>query len=222
MFLLGRPGSGKSHIAQLIAKIADAEGIKTEHIFDYKLLQERFLEEDRLGIPSEMRKFRVSKTKGCSGFDVVDFTVVDDVLRDIANYVRGEIERVNSGAANKLILIEFARDNYLHALKHFAPDLLREAYIFYIYADIETCIERIHRRVQTGSEYAHCVSDEIMHQYYGKDDWGSEGLHEFLITYGLEQKVKEICNKGSEEELSSKVQDILSTVILQEFSFVLH
>jgi adenylate kinase family enzyme len=169
VFLLGRPGSGKSCVACAIKRIAELRSWTTRHLFDYQLLQDMFLQEERGCSNNQEKKFRRRGLEEHNGFDVLDFEVLDTVLDRMAEQVRAEKE------SQKLFLIEFARRNYTQALSHFSPDILQGAHLLYLNADLETCIERVHRRIDNPTiecgRYNHFVSDFIMQGYYYRDDW---------------------------------------------------
>lgn len=210
VFLLGRPGSGKSSVAQLIDMFAKDKGRFTHHIFDYKLLQELFLQEEAEDIAPEKRKFRPKGPKECYGFDVIDFSVLDTVLEMMAEQVRKE-KQASSGR-NKLFLIEFARDDYSHALQKFGPDLLEDAHLVYLHADVDTCIDRVRQRVDYQPDsYNHFVSDNIMRGYYSKDDWSDNWLDQFLSLPQYQGKgvtASKIDNTGSTQALRKQIEKI--------------
>lgn len=216
VFLLGRPGSGKSSVAQLIGMFAKDKGWITHHIYDYKPLQQMFLKEvaEGKGIAPEKRTFSPKGPEKFQGFDVVDFSVLDTVLEMMADEVLAEIQN-NERAYSKqniLFLIEFARDDYSHALQKFGCDLLNGAYLLYLHVDVETCIDRVHRRVESDCRpqtYAHFVSDGIMRDYYGNDDWSDGRLQEYLAllqSRDISVNSREIDNTGSHQILQKEVE----------------
>lgn len=217
VFVLGRPGSGKSHVAQLIRDLAISQDWTVEYIYDYKWLQDLFLEEIRLNIPEERRAFRPKGPEERSGFDVVDLSVLNLVLQRIANEIRRQ-ER-EAPLPKKLFVIEFARKSYLGALQLFGQDLLQDAYLLYLQADFETCKARIHQRIGGGSELDHYVSDDIMESYYKTDDWGDELLREYLgqlQNAGIRVQTREIDNSGSYLEINKEIEDTTEQALAQE------
>ena len=173
VFLIGRPGSGKSTVAGIIEKAARNRGLDTQHIYDYSRLYRMFQQEIDDDIPPAKRKFRTTD----SGFDVVDFSVLNTVLKQIADEVSVE-EKSNP---DKLFLIEFARQDYGRALNIFGDEFLQDAYVIYVSAELELCIERVHLRVKVKkTKFDHNVSDTIMQGYYGTDDWLDGQFSEYL------------------------------------------
>jgi adenylate kinase family enzyme len=220
VFLLGCPGSGKSSVAQLISMFARDTGWITDHIFDYKFLQELFLQEVTTSTSPHKRKFKPRGPEECHGFDVVQFSVLDEVLKVIADQVEKEWKEQAFSNENKFILIEFARNDYLHALQRFSDALLEGAYFLYIYADEKTCLERVRQRVDCESEYGHFVSEEIMRGYYRKDDWYSHQLAEYLKNtqgkFDMSLRAVEIDNGGSKSALQGRVQDVVFSHLITE------
>src|SRR5258706_9496868 len=92
VFLLGRPGSGKSSVACDIMRMADRRNWATRHFFDYQLLQEMFLQEERECGNGQRKNFRRRGLKEYDGFDVLNFKVLDTVLGMMAKRIRAEKE----------------------------------------------------------------------------------------------------------------------------------
>ncbi len=205
--LLGRPGSGKSNVAQLIDMFARDRGWFTQHIYDYKLLQEMFLKEVAENIAPEIRKFSPKGPQECAGFDVIDVSVLDTVLGMMADEARESIQK------NKLFLIEFARNDYCHALSKFGDDLLQDALLLYLDVDVDTCIDRIHLRVNCRSyPYNHFVSEDIMRGYYREDDWLDGRFQEYLELLqrkGIHVDTWTMVNKASHQALYEKVKHLV-------------
>ncbi len=216
-FLLGRPGTGKSTLAQLIEVSAQRRGWATQHFYDYKYLQDMFQQEIEENVPLEERAFRQKGPEACHGFDVLDFNVLDTALEQMCEDIL--TARSENQAANKLFLIEFARKEYSRALHIFGYDILRDAHLFYIKLSLEACIERLHQRVVENcsrSEFDHFVSEEIMNSYYSRDDWLGGQLSEYL--YYLQSdlvpvSVKEIDNSDTYQKLEDKVEGVLNRLV---------
>jgi gluconate kinase len=192
VFLLGRPGSGKSMIARLIEMFADDRGWSTHYMNDYEYLQEMFLQEKAGCTSLERRNFRLAGPEECNGFDVMNFSVLDKVLEKM----RREVESESSEEDNILFLIEFARDSYHDALQLFGSNLLQDAHLLYLDVDLESCIERNHRR------FDHFISDVIMRTYYREDDWSR-------VMYNLQYNWDKciIRNSGTLQDLEQEVKE---------------
>jgi len=157
LFILGRPGSGKSAAARRIAVRANSQRFSALHLNDYQILL-RMSYADKEG-----QYFRPAKY--ANGFDVCNFEVLDVALTKLEEEASEQIRRV------ELIIIEFARADYRDALKRFNPQFVQDAYFLYIDTDTDICIPRIYERTahpQTPDD--HFVSDAIVREYYGKDN----------------------------------------------------
>lgn len=215
VFILGRPGSGKSTLAQLLIAVAQKCGWGTRHIYDYWHLYTMFQQEINDNVPLETRSFRQKGPDVCQGFDVCKFKVLDIVLNMMAEEVRAE-ERKHS-EANKLLLIEFARDKYSPALHMFGNDILQGSSLFYMRLGLEDCMERVKLRADEyrfRSEYDHFVSEDIMKGFYYTDDWLDGGVEEYLAILkrdGIHIQTSEINNTGPREALNHKVEELVRT-----------
>src|SRR5450759_821323 len=159
LFILGRPGSGKSAAYRHIQKYVDLYHPEwsTKRFNDYDILLGMLLHEKLYTNYSEDKR-QFSETDH-DGFDVRDFTVLDTALKELEKQVRLRC----SPSKDEIIIIEFARDDYKHALKQFSANFLKDAYFLFIEADIKTCIQRVKNRVklpQTSDD--HFVSEDIL------------------------------------------------------------
>jgi dephospho-CoA kinase len=204
VFLLGRPGSGKSSVAQLIEMFAGDRGWLTHYTNDYEHLQKMFLQEKAECTPLERRNFRLTGPEECNGFDVINFSVLGKVLEKMRREVE-EVESESSEEDNILFLIEFARDSYHNALQLFGSNLLQDADLLYLDVDLESCIERNHRRSD------HFISDEIMRTYYCNDDWSR-------VMYNLQHNYDNsvICNTGTLQDLKQEVEEWVNIHLTRE------
>jgi len=158
-FVLGLPGCGKSSAARYIEMLAHDIGTPADVIQDYRILYEMFVE-DREG------RFSSTWNDGYDGFNVLDLSACNDALVELACRVQ-EIERASQD--DKVIIIEFARDDYCEALRLFPLALLQNAYFLFIDAEVEACRQRVKARVanpETPDD--HYVSDYIFKAYYNK------------------------------------------------------
>ena len=195
VFLLGRPGSGKSSVASLLKMFAGDRGWLTHYTNDYEHLQTMYLLEIAECIPLERRNFRVTGPEECNGFDVINFSVLDKVLDKMRREVE-EVESESSEEDNILFLIEFARDSYHDALQLFGSNLLQHADLFYLDVDLKSCRERNQRRSD------HFVSDEIMTTYYREDDWSR-----VMCNLQLNNDKYVIRNSGTLQDLRQEVEE---------------
>lgn len=158
IFVLGRPGSGKTTASRRMVRHIEQQnqGWSVTVFNDFEILYKMYQAD------TEHKKFRPASY---GGFDVLDPIVLDRALRELERKVQGRL----SLALQECIVIEFARDDYARALRLFNPEILRNAHLLYIDADISICIERIRRRVAyAATADDHFLSEEVLHGYYGR------------------------------------------------------
>lgn len=160
VFLLGRPGSGKSAIYRMLGQKLREEGLASDitRIDDFPVLKE-LLDRD-----TEFK--RHYRKEG--GFVVTDFTILDDVLEEINRKLK-ELEQ-----SGRVTFVEFARARYANALKNFDREVLDHSLILYIYCPFDVCVERNVRRFREarGKDIdEHIAPTDIMERYYKYDDY---------------------------------------------------
>src|SRR6266516_3868031 len=134
VFILGRPGSGKSTAARFIAMLAQNKDRSSIRINDYEILYNMFRAD------TTHKKFLSAEH---NGFKVIDFSVLDAALKEVEKKARIYIPSMKK---DDLIIIEFARNDYRKSLKQFKRDFLRDAYFLFIETDIDTCVRRVYER----------------------------------------------------------------------------
>jgi len=160
VFLLGRPGSGKSAIYRMLRQRLLEEGLASDvtRIDDFPVLRE-LLDRD-----TEFK--RHYRKEG--GFVVTDFTILDDVLKEINHKLKGPEQ------PGRVTFVEFARARYADALKNFDRKVLDRSLILYIYCPFDVCVERNVRRFREarGEDIdEHIAPTDIMERYYKYDDY---------------------------------------------------
>ncbi|MFH1957419.1 MAG: hypothetical protein ABIJ15_02970 [bacterium] len=177
VFLLGRPGCGKSFVYETIVRSLSKTGKyeRVKRMDDFPILKE-LLDKDT-SFKRHIRK--------AGGFEVTDWTIVDEVLAAINRRLPGVKKK------NDLVFVEFARDNYKASLKNFSAATFSRALILYIYCPFEVCLARNEKRFkeQKGSVLDdHIVPPDLMNTYYRKDDIeeiylkNREKLNEFFTS----------------------------------------
>ncbi len=159
VFLLGRPGCGKSVVYQLLADRIRREKLADEvmRFDDFPVLKE-IAEQDK-----EFKKHVRSE----GGFTITDRSIYDDVLKEMNRRIK--LLRRPGG----LIFVEFSRSGYAQALKNFDREVLDRSLIAYIYCPYEVCLERNIRRFKEGARNLdeHIVPRDLMEKYYRYDDY---------------------------------------------------
>lgn len=203
IFLLGRPGSGKSAIYRILSKKLVERGLAKEvtRMDDFPVLQE-LLDRDT-GFKRHYRKE--------GGFVVTDFTILDDVLKEINEKLK------KMTASGKIIFAEFARDRYSNAMKNFGREVLDKSLILYIYCPFDVCVERNVRRFkESGGKSVddHIAPTDIMEKYYKYEDY-----EEFFLKSENELKKQapaEVVvvrnDTGGVENLERELEKVLTAI----------
>ncbi len=204
VFVLGRPGSGKTTAIHELSNIAYHHAYSALCIDDYDILA-RMSQEDTLH-----EKFR---TTDYGGFDVLEHSVFDTALEILERQTQAALQTEKDG----IITIEFARDDYRQALHTFSPDFLKDAYIFFVEANLDTCIRRIHKRATKPTQLGHhFVSDYIMHTYYSKDN-STYFMDELKTEYSINKTIATFYNTGPLSNLVERVNEFAEHLFTQEF-----
>ena len=205
LFILGRPGTGKSTAYRYIREfLVKQYNLPIAHYNDYDILQEMFLREKLF--PPKKKRF---EAKELDGFDVLDFTVLDDVLRIIEKTVRA----TSSKEKEELIIIEFARQDYNQAFNLFSDSFLRDSYFLFLSADLPICVQRVKDRVtDPPTPDNHFVSEHILTSYYG-----NQVIPTIIKTQkGMsvdKDRIKLIVNRGDLQEFYHKVENFIHDII---------
>jgi adenylate kinase family enzyme len=203
IFILGRPGSGKTTAACRIAELAETRGYSSIHVNDYEILYQMFKAD------TEYRRFRPTAH---NGFDVCDFSVLDIALSEVEKRVQAD------NSSEKIITIEFARDDYSKALRVFNRSFLRDAYFLFIDAEIDICLQRIHERVAHPTNLGDhpSLSDDAWRLYYGKDNrpYMASG---FSTDFNIDcKRVKIIDNNNFWQSFRNDISEVVDNFFSME------
>lgn len=212
VFVVGRPGSGKTTAVNRILEYTSSKGYATQRFKDYEILYKMFQDDIKREYQNNNeRKFRRAEY---GGFDVLDTTMFDRALEQLKKEVTKALFSSHEGIAT----IEFARDDYRYALSKLGSDFLKNAYFLFVNCDLEVCVRRIYERISNPPKPDfHFVSEYIMHSYYSRENWNYMTYHcekEFPVL----EKVVVIENTETPlEEFEKKVKGF-AEIILAEVS----
>lgn len=202
VFLLGRPGSGKTTAFRCFEKLAHTYDLHATRFREYTILYDMF----KAG-RSEFRPVMHG------GFDIVDFSILNMSAQLLEKQVQ---EYARSRALmNEVLFLELVRDDYKQAMQCFSRAFLQESYFLYVEADVETCIQRIRYRVAHPTETdSHFVSEHILRDYYAKDNKEYMATR-FKIDYGIQKEVQVIENSSSSDDFTKKF-NLFADAVLAE------
>ncbi len=198
IFLLGRPGCGKSAVYNRITKRLKEEGLAKEfmRVDDFPKLWKLFQE--------DVERKRSKRTPD-GGYKVTDDTVWDDLLKELNEDIK-KLEK-----EDRVVFVEFSRNDYKRAFKNFDKEILDKAVAIYIDVPFDICWERNVKRHQKAIAEGtddHLVSREEMEKTYKYDD----GL-EFAKNAPLPVEIIDNSKEG-DEFLNQQVERIIQ--ILKE------
>lgn len=185
IFILGRPGSGKSYASRFFDLNAKMRGGSHFRVNDYQFLRQQFI--------FDFNHVRF-KPVGEDGFSVIDKTVLGEALID----VRKRAKQCYESWQYDLVTIEFARSNYRKALQIFDKTFLQDAFFLYIHTELATCFKRIWLRAATPRTIDDTfMSETTLNSYYNEDS-RRYMLFDLAADFGLkEEQVMCINNMGS-------------------------
>jgi len=158
IFLLGRPGSGKTTVARAIQDAVKSAGAPraVKWVSDATYLWRVFRAS---GVGNES----VEPTED-GGYFIKDATLYQKALQNLARRAK----RAETRAA--LIILEFSRGNYVEALDLLAQKGVQPDLIVYLDVDFEIAIHRNRRRPTEGRGDRHYVSEREMRTTFLSDD----------------------------------------------------
>ena len=163
IFLLGRPGCGKSEIYRRLTEKFKNENIYNDFIRvdDFPKLWAIFQDDEKTGKWSRCRK------TPDGGYKVTDNGIWNEILKQVNSDV---IALQKDGRA---VFLEFSRPNYVESMKNFSDEILNNSVVIYVECSFETCwarnVARHEAAVAKGTD-DHLVSREEMEKTYLHDD----------------------------------------------------
>lgn len=191
LFVLGRPGSGKSTVRRYITKLAQHQFWSPYSTSDHKILQ-AMCAADRTQTRIRPAEF--------GGFEVLDLPVFDDALDIMQHRVKKALEKYESELP-RIAIIEFARSDYVYALSRLDPTFLKGARFLILESDLDTCMDRIFARTRCRqSEDDIFVPVNIMEDYYQTNST-PDTIRDLQKAFGLEShQIQFIRSDGGRDE----------------------
>jgi len=188
VFLIGRPGCGKSIVYKILVEQLRARSYKGDimRVDDFPILKEIF--------EQDVEQKRHRRFPG-GGMKITD----DNVWRDLSMALNEQALKLQS--ENRLLFIEFSRDKYVQAFRHFSPEVMQNSAIIYIDAPFDVCWERNARRAREEKGLdAHLVSREEMEKTYLHDDHEELQKHAEMPVFIVKNYSDDIKSLRSELE----------------------
>jgi gluconate kinase len=202
LFLFGCPGSGKSTVSRIITMLVRDRGWIAHPINDYGILY--------LMYQNDTKHDRFYPADH-DGFNVLDATVYEEALEKLKEQAQN---LMRDSTNDVLIIIEFSRNDYRRALKHFDRDFLCHANFLFLDADIDTCIQRVNKRIiQRSSLDDHFVPNDVIacHCQDCNRQYMESGLK---LDYDIgEERVRILDTRGSIEELMEPVEQFVDSIL---------
>ncbi|HZS77333.1 MAG TPA: hypothetical protein VFA41_12025 [Ktedonobacteraceae bacterium] len=194
VFFFGRTGSGKSTSVRFLKEIAEQAGWAVESFNDYPILRRKFLND------KEHKQFRPTDH---GGFEVLDFSVYEESLRELND----ELLQFHPTEDKTLITVEFSSNNYRDTLELFDSQLLQEAHLIFLAADLCTCLNRVWQRAkspETADDYY--VDDIVLLSHYPSP----------YIPSSIDgNRVTLLHNMESKEELWERIKTLAEELLVE-------
>ncbi len=168
VFMMGRPGCGKSAVYRELEKKLISEGLAQsfERVDDFPKLWNKFMQDNELEKQGKSRKY--SRATDDGGYKVTNDALWNDILVDL----NADIEKIPSKPGH-IIFIEFSRSNYVEAFGNFSSQITDKSLVIYIDVNFEICWQRNvkrHEDALANKQDDHLVSREEMEKTYLNDD----------------------------------------------------
>jgi len=171
IFLLGRPGSGKSALYHKLKKrvLKSSQAKTVERVDDFPKLWARFQRDDALEIEGKERIYTTRTADG--NYLINNHKIMNDVL------IEFNADLLRSDQPEHMVFLEFARSNYVEALRHFDERILANCLAIYMKVPFDICwarnVARHQAAIAAGTDVGgddHLVPREVMENNYLFDD----------------------------------------------------
>jgi adenylate kinase family enzyme len=171
VFLLGRPGCGKSALYRELEKrlLESGQATTCERVDDFPKLWARIQADDAREREGRERLF--TRMIGDGRLEITNRAVLVRVLNEILQEVSSDVLQIDK--PDHVVFIEFARGSYLEAIQSFDRAVLEDCLVIYLQVSFETCwarnVARHEAAVARGGD-DHLVPREEMEWFYLVDD----------------------------------------------------
>lgn len=206
VFLLGRPGCGKSALYRhLEQRILDSDQATTlERVDDFPKVWAMLQRDDALENEGKQRLYSARTDEG--GYVLTRHEVLNDILGEVS------ADLLSIDKPDHMILLEFARPNYVRALQNFDRRILARSLVVYLEVSFEICwVRNVARHEAALAEGGddHLVCRETMEELYLYDDQHA------LVRHLQEQNIPVLVINNEaegEEHLSRQVKELFAAL----------
>src|SRR5437899_3337549 len=188
VFLIGRPGSGKSTFAKYLVRAFISTNVL--YLNDYDLL---------LSLREKLSPEQISLAAN-GQFEILDRSIFDRLFEELA-------KAVESNIGKRPMIVEFSRPAYVEAFKTLHGREGHQFTIVYLNSPLETCI---HRNAMRAPDYPiNTIPEGVIRKYYLNDD-----LSNLQATYP--GRVRVVQNEAAplhslEREASLLLEELVGT-----------
>jgi hypothetical protein len=209
VFLLGRPGCGKSALYYALEKQIRASGQAQtfERVDDFPKVWARMHRDDALEQNGKERIYTQRSDDGA--YLITDEHFFDDILKEVSADV------LNIDKPDHLIFLEFARPNYVEAIQNFDQRILDRCLAIYMEVSFDICWARNvarHEAEMTQDGDDHFVYRETMEEIYLNDD------RDAFVQYMRDRSIPVFVvnnEADGEEHLEELVQELFENLFLK-------
>ena len=167
VFLLGRPGCGKSALySELEGQLLESGRAGTiERVDDFPKVWGRLKGDDVLEKAGKERLYSERSSEGA--YLITDDQFFDDILKEVNS------DLLSIDKPDHTVFVEFARPNYVEAIQIFDERILDRCFVIYMEVNFELCWTRnLARYEASGTQEGddHMVYRETMEELYLHDD----------------------------------------------------
>jgi adenylate kinase family enzyme len=203
VFLLGRPGCGKSALyRELEGRFLESGQARTfQRVDDFPKLWAALLRDDALEKEGKERLYTRRTDQGEPRL------TSDDLFNVILKEVASDVLKINK--PEHMIFIEFARSNYVEALQNFDNSILDRCIVIYMEVSFEICWARNvarHEATIAANGDDHLVPRTEMERIYLHDD------RDAFVQYMQDQDIPIVVvnnEADGEEHLREQVDELV-------------